>query len=63
MNVTRTKCPYNVKSFKKSSFWEFWAIDKTWPTLDEFIILTFISENNRYFKCLYKFGTKLFHLT
>jgi hypothetical protein len=28
------KMPYhNVKSFKKSNFWEFWAIDKT---LDKF---------------------------
>jgi hypothetical protein len=27
---------YNVKSFKKSIFGEFWAIDRTWPTLDKF---------------------------
>jgi hypothetical protein len=26
----------NVKSFKKPNFWEFWAIDRTWPTLDLF---------------------------
>jgi hypothetical protein len=27
---------YNVKTLKKWNFWEFWAIDKTWPTLDTF---------------------------
>ncbi len=26
----------NVKNFKKSKFWEFLAIDRTWPTLDKF---------------------------
>ncbi len=31
-----------------------WAIDRTWPTLDNFIILTIINENNRYFKCPYE---------
>jgi hypothetical protein len=29
--------PYcNVKSFKKSNFWELWTIDRTWPTLEKF---------------------------
>ncbi len=37
---------YNVKSFKKMIFLIFWVIDRTWPTLDKFTILTFISENN-----------------
>jgi hypothetical protein len=33
----KNQVPYcNVKSFKKSYFWDFWAIDKTWPTLDQF---------------------------
>jgi hypothetical protein len=27
---------YNVQNFKKWYFWEFWAIDKTWPTFDKF---------------------------
>jgi hypothetical protein len=27
---------YNVKSFKNSNFWEFWAIDRTWPTFNKF---------------------------
>jgi len=42
---------------------KFWAIDKYGPHWINFIIYTFISENNRYFKSLYKFGTKFFHLT
>jgi hypothetical protein len=32
---------YNVKCFKKSKFWEFWAIDRTWPTLDKFYYVHF----------------------
>ncbi len=32
---------YNVKSFKKSVFWEFWDIDKTWPTLNKFYYFHF----------------------
>ncbi len=44
----KNQMPYsNVKDFKKSNFGEFWAIDKTWSTLDKFYILIFISENNR----------------
>jgi hypothetical protein len=27
---------YNVKIFKKWNFWEFWAINRTWPILDKF---------------------------
>jgi len=27
---------YNVNLFKKSIFWEFWAIDRTRPTFDKF---------------------------
>ncbi len=26
----------NVMFFKKWNFWEFWVIDRTWPTLDKF---------------------------
>ncbi len=52
--------PYcNVKSFKKSSFWEFWAIDKTWLTLNKFYYFTFTSENNVYFKGLHKIWNKI----
>ncbi len=33
----KNQMPYcNVKSFKKSNFWKFWAIDRTWPSLDKF---------------------------
>jgi hypothetical protein len=45
---------YNVKSFKKTNFGKFWAIIKHGPHWINFIILTFINENNRYFKSLYK---------
>ncbi len=38
----KNKMPYyNVKSFKKSNFWEFWAIDRTWPMLDKFYYFHF----------------------
>ncbi len=47
---------YNVKSF----FGEFWAIDiehgSHWIN---FTILTFISEKDRYFRCLYKIWNKI----
>jgi len=49
----------NVKSFKRSNFWEFWTIDRTWPTLDKFTIFTFISEKNRYFRSLHKIWNKI----
>jgi hypothetical protein len=59
MNVTKTKPYYNVKSFPKWNFWEVLAIDKTWPTIDKILLfLLFISENNRYSRCLYKFWNK-----
>jgi hypothetical protein len=32
---------YNVKSFKNWNFLEFWAIDRTWPTLDKFYYFHF----------------------
>jgi hypothetical protein len=34
-------------------------INKTWPYWINFQIFTFISENNRYFKGLYKNWTKI----
>jgi hypothetical protein len=56
----KNQMPYfNVKNFKKSNFWKFWAIDKTWPTLDKFIILTFTSEKNWYFRGLNKIWNKI----
>ncbi len=32
---------YHVKSFKKPNFYKFWAIDRTWPTLDKFYYFHF----------------------
>jgi hypothetical protein len=53
-----------LKSFKKSNFGEFWAIDRTWPTLDKFYYPQFhklIIVNT--LEAYIRFGTKLFHLT
>ncbi len=53
---------YNEKSCLKSNFWEFWAIDKLWPTLDKFYYFQdFISEKKN-FKCLYKIWNKIISL-
>jgi hypothetical protein len=47
--------PYcNVNFFEKNFFWNFWAIDRTLPTLNKFYYLIFINENNRYSRYLYK---------
>ncbi len=54
---------YNVKLFKKSTFEIFEPLIEHGPHLINFIILTFISENNRYLRDLHKIWTKLFHLT
>jgi hypothetical protein len=51
----KNKMPYcTIKNFKKSNFLGFWAVDKTWPALDKFCFFIFLSEKNRYFKCLHK---------
>lgn len=48
----KNQVPYcNVIGSKK---WKLCAINRKWPTLDNLIIWTFISENNRYYKHLYK---------
>jgi hypothetical protein len=49
----------NVKSFKKSIFGNFGPLIKHGPHWINFTILTFISENSRYFKCLYKIWNKI----
>jgi len=49
----------NIKSFKKSNLWEFWAIDGTWPTLDKFYYSNSHNEDNRYFRSLYKIWNKI----
>jgi hypothetical protein len=38
----KNQMPYcNVIFFNKSNFWEFWAIDRTWSTLDKFYYFHF----------------------
>ncbi len=49
----KNQMPYcNVKGFKKSNFWEFWAIDRTWPTLDIFSYFHFHKWGNFFKKKL-----------
>jgi hypothetical protein len=50
---------YNVKSFKKWIFWEFGPLIEYGPYWINFITLTFISEKNRYSRCLYKIWNKV----
>jgi hypothetical protein len=51
----------NVKSFKKPNFWEFWAIDRTWPTLDLFSFSEVKTIDT--LEAYIQFVAKLFHLT
>jgi hypothetical protein len=38
----KNQMPYcNVKKFKKSNFWGFWAIDRLWLMLDKFYYFHF----------------------
>jgi hypothetical protein len=56
----KNQMPYcNLKSFKKSNLWEFWAIDRTWPTLDEFYCSHFYMQKKRYFRSLHKIWNKI----
>jgi len=59
MNVTRTKCPVIMeKVFKSQNFGSFGTLTEHGPHWINFNILTFISENNRYFRGLYKIWKK-----
>jgi len=49
---------YNVQNFKKWNFWEFGPLIEHGPHWIDFIIITFISEKNRYFRCPYKIWSK-----
>ncbi len=49
----------NVKSFKNQSFGNFRPLIEYGPHSINFTILIFISENNRYFKGLYKIWNKI----
>ncbi len=56
----KNQMPYcNVKGFKKSIFWEFWAIDRTWPTLDIFSYFHFHKWGNFLKKNLHKIWNKI----
>jgi hypothetical protein len=38
----KNQMPYcNVKKLNKLNLWEFWAIDRIWPTLDKFYYFHF----------------------
>jgi len=56
----KNQMPYcNVKKFKKPNFWGFWPLIEHGPHWINFIIFTFISEKNRYFKGIYKIWNKI----
>jgi hypothetical protein len=60
MNVTRTKCPIAMLKVSKSqNFENFGLLIEYGPHWINFIILTFISEKNRYFKSLHKIWNKI----
>jgi hypothetical protein len=57
--VTRTKCPIAMYKISKNEFFgNFGPLIEHGPHWINFIILTFISENNRYFRCPYKIWSK-----
>jgi hypothetical protein len=56
--------PYcNVKISKNQFFWNFGPFIEHGPHWINFTILTFISENNSYFRGMYKIWKKIFYLT
>ncbi len=58
-NVTRTKCLIAMyKISKKEKFGSFGSLIEHGSHWINFINLTFIRENNRYFRCLYKLWSK-----
>jgi hypothetical protein len=60
MNVTRIKCPIVMQEVSKSQYFGYFGpLIEHGPYWINFIIFTFISENNRYFKGLYKIWTKI----
>jgi hypothetical protein len=55
MSVTKTMCFIAMSKVLKSEiFRDFGPLIELGPHWINFIFLTFISENNRYFRCLYK---------
>jgi hypothetical protein len=60
MSVTNTKCPITMlKTSKSENFKEFGPLKKHGPHWINFTILTFMNENNRYSKSLYKIWNKI----
>jgi len=60
MSVTKTKCTLQCKKFQKMKFSKkIGPLIKTWPHWINFTILTFMSEKNKYFKCLHKIWNKI----
>ncbi len=66
----RSECDKNklpcciIKSFKKSNFLGFWAIDRTWPALDKFHYFHFPKwKKKKTLNAYIKFGTKSFDWT
>jgi len=63
MNVIRTKCSIAMlKVLKNQIFGNFGPLMEHGPHWINFIILTFISEKNRYFKSLHKIWNKIISL-
>jgi hypothetical protein len=60
MSVTKTKCPIvMLKVSKSENFENFWSLIEHGPHWINFTILTFISENNKYSRRLYKIWNKI----
>jgi hypothetical protein len=60
MNVTKTKCPIVMSKVSKSQISKnFKPLIEHGPHWINFSILTFISENSRYFRGLYKIWNKI----
>jgi len=58
--VARTKCTITMYKVSKDEFFEnFGPLIEHGPHWIHFTIFIFISENNRYSRCLYKNGSKL----
>jgi hypothetical protein len=58
--MTKTQVPYyNVKSLKNEIYENFGPFIEHGPHWINFIVFTFISENNRYSRCLYKIWNKI----
>jgi hypothetical protein len=56
----KNQMPYcNVKSLNKWNLLEFWAIDRTWPTLDKFYYSHFHKFKRKNFRSFYKIWSKI----